>query len=104
VPPGDYELTLHFAELLSKNTGNDIAFNVGSRGGPRDEFKARSFDVLINGQVVVSGLSNSETLQTDQAVAIKCLVSVAGQEGVQVTFKSRIGEAVLNGVQLRKLR
>lgn len=104
VPPGDYELTLHFAELLSKNTGNDIAFNVGSRGGPRDEFKARSFDVLINGQVVVSGLSNSEALQTDQAVAIKCLVSVAGQDGVQVTFKSRLGEAVLNGIQLRKLR
>ena len=57
-----------------------------------------------DGKVVVSGLSNSESLQTDQAVAIKCLVSVAGQEGVQVAFKSRLGEAVLNGIQLRKLR
>lgn len=104
VPPGDYELTLHFAELIAKTNTSDIAFNVGSRGGPRDEFKARTFDVLVNEKVVISGLSNSEALQTDQAVAIKYPVSVAGSEGVRVTFKALVGEAVLNGIQLRKLR
>lgn len=104
VPPGDYELTLHFAELISKNTNNEIAFNVGGRGGPRDEFKARSFDVLVNDKIVVLGLSNSEALQTDQPVAIKCPVSSAGAEGIRVSFKARVGETILNGIQLRKLR
>lgn len=105
VPSGDYELTLHFAELISKNSNSgDNAFNLGSRGGPRDEFKARSFDVLVNEKVVISGLSNSEALQTDQAVAIKYPVSVSGSEGIRVSFKSRVGEPVLNGIQIRKLR
>lgn len=105
VPSGDYELTLHFAELISKNSNSgDNAFNVGSRGGPRDEFKARSFDVLVNEKVVISGLSNSEALQTDQAVAIKYPVSVSGSEGIKVSFKARVGEPVLNGIQIRKLR
>lgn len=104
VSPGDYELTLHFAELISKNTSSEIAFNIDSRGGKRDEFKSRSFDVLVNNQVVVSGLSNDEALQTDQAVAIKYPVSVVNSEGIRVSFKARHGEAILNGIQLRKLR
>ena len=37
VSPGDYELTLHFpAELISKNTSSEIAFNIDSRGGKRE--------------------------------------------------------------------
>jgi beta-galactosidase len=103
VPDGDYELVLHFAELLSKNTGNDIAFNLGGRGAP-EEYKARSFDVLVNGQEVLSGLSNSEALKTDQPLATKCLVSVTSQEGVTVAFKARQREAILNGIQIRKIR
>lgn len=97
VPPSDYELVLHFAELLSKRTGTDIAFNVGGRV-VADDYKPRSFDVLVNGQEIISGLSNSQTLITDQPVAVKYAVSVQNQAGITVSFRARQGETILNGI------
>jgi beta-galactosidase len=103
VPDGDYELVLHFAELLAKKGANDVAFNLGFPSVP-DDYKERSFDVLVNGKPVISGLSNSEALQTDQPVATKCVISVTNQEGITLSFKARTGEAVLNGLQLKRVR
>ncbi|ADB36688.1 glycoside hydrolase family 2 TIM barrel-domain containing protein [Spirosoma linguale] len=103
VPTGDYELVLHFAELISKTVNNDIAFNLGQRAVP-EVYIERSFDVLINGQEVISGLSNSDVLKTDQPVATKFMVSVQNQEGITVSFNVRQGETVLNGIQLKKIR
>lgn len=103
VPDGDYELVLHFAELLSKNAGNDIAFNLGQRMVP-EEYKERSFDVLVNEKEVIVGLSNSEALKTDLPVVTKYFVTVQNKEGITVRFAPRKGEAVLNGIQLKKMR
>ena len=103
VPDGDYELTLHFAELLSKNAGNDVAFNLGPRGVP-EAYVERSFDVGVNGMQVITGLSNSEVLQTDQPVVTKVMVSVHDQKGITVNFKAQQGETILNGIQLIKTR
>ncbi len=103
VPDGDYELVLHFAELLSKNSGNDVAFNLGPRSAP-EPFIERSFDVAVNGTEVITGLSNGDVLNTDQPVVTKVMVSVHGQKGITVSFKAKQGEAILNGIQLRKTR
>ncbi len=103
VPDGDYELILHFAELLSKNAGNDIAFNLGPRSAS-EVYVERSFDVAVNGMEVINGLNNSEMLKTDQPVVTKVMVSVHDQKGITVSFKAKQGEAILNGIQLRKTR
>ncbi|GAB3574792.1 glycoside hydrolase family 2 TIM barrel-domain containing protein [Spirosoma luteolum] len=103
VPDGDYELVLHFAELLSRNAGNDIAFNLGPRSAP-EPFMERNFDVLVNGVTVISGLNNTDELKTDRPVATKVMVHVQNQGGITVSFSAHQGEAILNGIQLRKTR
>jgi beta-galactosidase len=103
VPDGDYEITLHFAELLSPAKGNDLAYNLGF-GPPPEEFKERSFDVLINGKEVLSGLTNSEYLQPERAVATKFSVRTSNNSGITINFKALKGETILNGIQIRKIR
>lgn len=103
VPEGDYEITLLFAELLSPSKGNDLAYNLGF-GPPPEEFKDRSFNVLINGQEVLAGFNNAENLQPSQAVATKHTISLNNNEGLTVDFKALKGETILNGIQIRKVR
>ncbi|MEO7767721.1 MAG: glycoside hydrolase family 2 TIM barrel-domain containing protein, partial [Ferruginibacter sp.] len=103
VPEGDYEITLHFAELLAPTKENDLIFNLGF-GSPPEEFKERSFNISINGTEVLSGLNNGEYLQPEQAVATKHTISVNNNDGITVDFKAIKGETILNGIQIRKIR
>ncbi|MEO6733642.1 MAG: glycoside hydrolase family 2 TIM barrel-domain containing protein [Ferruginibacter sp.] len=103
VPNGEYEITLHFAELLIPAKGDDLAYNLGF--GPRpEEFKERSFNVSVNNKDVLSGLNNAEYLQPERALATKHLVTVNNNEGITVSFKAIKGETILNGIQLKKNR
>jgi len=63
---------------------------------------ARSFDVLINGQTVIEGLSNSNYLEPLKAYSTKIPVSVGG-DGITISFKTITGQAILNGLQVRKV-
>lgn len=103
VPDGEYDITLNFAELLSPAKGNDLAYNLGF-GARAEEFKERSFDVVINDNKILSGFSNSEYLQPERAVAIKHTVSVNNNDGITVDFKAIKGETILNGIQVRRVR
>jgi beta-galactosidase len=103
VPDGEYEVTLLFAELLSRTNGNDLAYNLGF-GPPPEEFKERSFDVMINGHELLTGFSNAEYLEPLRAVTIKHTVSLNSNGGITVDFKALKGETILNGIQIRKIR
>jgi beta-galactosidase len=103
VPDGEYEITLHFAELLSPVKGNDLAYNLGF-GPPPEEFKERSFNVSVNNKEVLSGINNSEYLQPERAVASKFCVSAFNNNGITIDFKALKGETILNGIQVRKIR
>ena len=83
VPRGEYEVTLHFAEL-QKNS-------------------ERCFHVDINGFRVVENLNLSETYGNCHAVSRRCKVYVEGDEGIIVSFDAVVGEAVLNGISVRKI-
>ncbi len=103
VPPGVYELTLHFAELLSNEVKEELVYNL-SLSKETDHFKERVFDVTVNGKEVLSRLSNKENILPEVAYSTKCTITVKKSEGVSVDFKPIIGEAILNGIQLFKIR
>jgi beta-galactosidase len=103
VPDGEYEITLHFAELLSPKKGDDLAYNLGF-GPPPEEFKERSFNVSVNGKEVLSGINNSEYLQPVHAAASKFRVSAFNNSGITIDFKAFKGETILNGIQVKKIR
>lgn len=103
VPDGEYEIILHFAELLTPIRSGELIFNIGSRGA-RDEFKERSFNVSINGKEVFSAISNNEYLQPEQAIATKMAALAENGKGITIDFKALKGESILNGIQIRKVR
>jgi beta-galactosidase len=104
VPDGEYEITLHFAELLSPaKKGDSLAYNLGF-GPPPEPFKDRNFNVSVNGKEVLPGLNNGEYLQPERAVATKHYVTATNNEGITVAFKAIKGETILNAIQLKKIR
>ena len=102
VPNGKYEITLHFAELLSPAKANDLVYNLGNAAAP-EEFKERSFNVLINGQELLTNVSNSGYLEPLHAVSTKHTIILNNNEGITLDFKALKGETILNGIQLRKV-
>ncbi|WP_224994796.1 glycoside hydrolase family 2 TIM barrel-domain containing protein [Cesiribacter sp. SM1] len=102
VPPGQYELTLHFAELLSDKEQQVLAYNLNSATA-KETLHQRVFDVLINGEYVLQPLSNQQELIPERAYSTKVMITVEGEEGIEIRFQPRQGEAILNGLQLRKL-
>jgi beta-galactosidase len=102
LPNGKYDISLLFAELQSKANANDLVYNLGNGPAP-EEFKERSFNVLLNGQEILSHFSNLEYLEPLHAVATKHTIIVNNNEGVTIEFKALKGEAILNGIQVRKI-
>jgi beta-galactosidase len=83
VPDGDYELELLFAE-------------------PRAVPGERVFDVLANGKTIVGALDLSAQHGIARAATYTTLVTVAGGQGVAVTFRPITGKPILNGIRIRK--
>jgi beta-galactosidase len=105
VPDGTYEVTLHFAELLSNQKGEELVYNLSANGAApkKEEDGTRAFDVDINGLVVLENLSNSNYLEPDKAYSSKVLVNVMQGKGITIGFKASVGQSILNGLQVRKL-
>jgi beta-galactosidase len=103
VPDGKYEVTLLFAELLSPARAGELAYNLSGNAAPPEEFKERSFNVLVNGKELISGLSNMEALEPLHAITSKHTVMVSNKEGILIDFKPIKGEAILNGIQVKRV-
>jgi len=102
VPDGEYELTLHFAELLSSTKSNDLVYNLGGATAT-EEFKERSFSILMNGQEIITNLSNTGYLEPLHAVAMKHRVVVNNNTGINLNFVPIKSEPILNAIQLIKI-
>jgi len=102
VPDGEYDVTLHFAELETPVKQESLAYNLGS-SGESTGFSSRSFNVFINDSEVIHDLSNSQDLKPLAAYATKMRVTVKNGQGIHVGFKSIKGEAILNGIQVKKV-
>jgi len=104
VPEGEYELTLHFAELLSDIKREELVYNLNGGSLTGGDFQERVFDININGNIFLKDLSNKGYLDPEKAVNFKTMVSVNDKKGITIDFISRKGESILNGIQLRKIR
>jgi len=103
VPTGNYEISLLFAELLSNIEREELIYNLGN-GTNNKEFKERVFNVNINGASFLQDLSNSEYLIPERAISFKTSVFVNDEKGIIIDFIPVKGEAILNGIQIRKIR
>jgi beta-galactosidase len=102
VPDGKYEINLLFAELLSKKEMEASVYDLG--GQPQKEnVTERSFDVLINGQKILDAIGDNNYLEPERAFSSRFTIIVLGGKGIDISFKSIKGEAILNGLQVKKV-
>jgi beta-galactosidase len=104
VPDGEYEVTLHFAELEAAPAAEQLAYNLAGNQAASGAAAptGRVFTVLINGQPALPPLSTATNLQPLQAVSFKVPVAARGGQGIVVEFRPKMGEACLNGIQVRR--
>jgi beta-galactosidase len=101
VPDGRYEVTLHFAELLSTKEREALLYNLNATES-KDNFTERVFDVLVNGDLL-QRLSNSTYLIPETAYNTKTITDVRNGMGITISFKAIKGQSILNGLEVRKL-
>jgi len=102
VPDGKYELTLYFAEFLSGNTREALAYNLAEKS-QKEEKAFRVFDVLVNGQLFLENFGNNNYLEPEKAVNMKTTIFVKDGKGLQVDFKQKTGKTILNGIELKRI-
>ena len=105
VPDGQYEVSLHFAELEAAPAAEQLAYNLaGEKATSTTAAPAgRTFSVVVNGRPMLPGLGAVTALLPLQAVSLEVPVAAQGGQGIRLTFEASQGEACLNGVQVRRL-
>ncbi|MES2883093.1 MAG: malectin domain-containing carbohydrate-binding protein, partial [Bacteroidota bacterium] len=101
VPPGKYQLTLHFAELL----GGKVKlppYNL-SDDERSEKIKKRIFNVYVNGKLLLHNFNIAQDHGLAKAVSKTATVNVNNSEGVVINFEAIEGEPVLNALQLKKI-
>jgi beta-galactosidase len=102
VPRGSYEVTLHFAELLSEGVQQALAYSLNDKA-VKEEVATRIFDITINDQLTLQNINNVQHLKSATAYKEKVFVTVKADEGIEIAFIAKQGQAILNGVQVRKI-
>jgi beta-galactosidase len=103
VPDGQYEVTLHFAELLGGERREALIYNLGNGDAGSNTSANRKFDVTINGHKVIEGLSNTNYLIPETAYATKVIINAGNGNGIAIEFIAIGGEPLLNGLQVRRI-
>lgn len=101
VPAGQYELELLFAESDSRN--KLIINDIGITPTANPLAKDREFDVVVNGQPLLTHLNLARDYGYNRSVRYKTLVQVTGQDGLEIAFTAHKGNSCLNGLVLRRV-
>jgi len=102
VPDGEYELTLHFAELVGGETKEALAYNLDNNHKKEVE-EQRVFDVSISGIAFLPKLNLAVDFGYATAVKKTTRITVQNGKGISIDFNAIQGKPVLNAVQLRKI-
>ncbi|UKT65241.1 glycoside hydrolase family 2 TIM barrel-domain containing protein [Pedobacter mucosus] len=102
VQDGEYELSLHFAELVGGETKEALAYNLDNNHKKEIE-EQRIFSVAINGVPFMSNVNVATDFGYTTAVNKKTRVSVQYGKGIILNFTAVKGKPILNAVQLRKV-
>lgn len=101
VPPGKYEVTLHFAELLGGKV-RIPPYNLAD-DDRTEKIKRRIFNVNINGRSLLRHFNIAEEYGLSKAVTKTATVTIQDSEGIRIDFEPVEGEPVLNALQLKKI-
>jgi len=102
VPDGEYELVLHFAELVGGETKEALAYNLDNNHKKEIE-EQRIFNVTINNVLFLEQLNLAKDFGYTKAVEKKTRLTIQNGKGISVEFNEIIGKPVLNAIQLRKI-
>jgi beta-galactosidase len=102
VPDGQYEIALHFAELITPGTDKPLVYDLNNQVR-QGAVSNRSFDILINNSLVIKDLGTDNYLIPQRAYSTKIITDVKDGQGITVSFNATKGQAILNGIQVRKL-
>ncbi|WP_304064413.1 glycoside hydrolase family 2 TIM barrel-domain containing protein [Pedobacter glucosidilyticus] len=102
VPDGKYEVVLHFAELLSKKSKEELVYNLSSQKNT-EEFKEREFDVFINDKKVMANFGTAFELIPETAVGEKFIIYAKDNKGIIVSFREIKNKSILNGIQIKRV-
>ncbi|MGB8193622.1 MAG: glycoside hydrolase family 2 TIM barrel-domain containing protein, partial [Chitinophagaceae bacterium] len=100
VPQGEYEITLHFAELESAS--KDLPYNL-SPPPPPATIPERRFNVYVNNKLMLQNFDIAAQYGRARAVSKKIKLSVSDNQGIQIAFESIVGEPVLNAIQVKRV-
>lgn len=103
VPNGRYDLTLHFAELISDIKREALVYNLDNKEAVAQKRVERTFDVMVNGIKMIDSLGSGNYLVPETAYNTRLFVDVKDGKGILIQFVPLQGETILNGVQLRKI-
>lgn len=99
VATGEYDVKLYFAEPFDTDQRRDPSAPTGTDTGGR-----RVFDVEVNGTDIAEHLDLAADHGDRRAVILGCRTSVDNGSGLHIRFTPHIGEPILNGVTIRKVR
>jgi len=102
IPDGEYELTLHFAELTNAETKESLAYNLDT-STTKGKAEERVFDVLVNNVLVFKEFNIAKRYGTLTAGFERVKAVAENGKGIEVSFNALVGQPVLNAVQLRKI-
>ncbi|GAB3589963.1 glycoside hydrolase family 2 TIM barrel-domain containing protein [Hymenobacter daeguensis] len=105
VPAGQYEVTLHFAELEAVPAAEQLAYNLArpDAASAAPAKAPRRFDVWLNGLPALTDVGPENDLPPLQAISYKLPVNVRRGQGIVLDFKATAGETVLNGIQVKRV-
>jgi beta-galactosidase len=101
VPEGRYTLSLCWAELISDNEYEKLAYNLGN-DEEKETISEREFKVVINGEPVEHKLNLRKKFGAEKAVTRKYEINVSDSKGITIRFEKISGETVLNALRLYK--
>jgi len=104
VPDGTYALSLHFAELHSDIVHKALAYNLDGEKVNSKSSHERIFSVSVNNNLVLDQISNKGQLVPEKAIAFHLSVEARDGKGISVKFTDIKGEAILNGIQVQRIR
>lgn len=101
VPPGVYELKLHFAELEGSKTKH-LPYDLSENSKDVHNLTNRIFSVTINDKKIIDKIDLLGQYGEYRAVKVKAEVNVKDGEPLIVDFKKIVGEPVLNAIEIYK--
>lgn len=102
VQDGEYELLLHFAELIGGEQKEMLAYNLDN-SAQQEAKQERVFNVAINGRPFLHNVNIARDFGHAVAVKKKTRISAQGGRGIVIDFNGITAEPILNAIQIRKI-